>query len=71
MVTGWFSNYFVSEIDSNAEIFIINADGFNIGNITNHFAPDGGPVWYPSDSVNVDDINEKANHLSEKKPREE
>jgi Tol biopolymer transport system component len=33
--------------DGNAEIYVMNADGTNLRNITNHPADDGLPAWSP------------------------
>src|SRR5688572_21556661 len=38
---------FTSERDGNAEIYVMNADGTNQINLTNHLAGDGDPSWSP------------------------
>jgi WD40 repeat protein len=38
---------FVSDRDGNKEIYVMNADGTNQRNLTNHPAADWGPAWSP------------------------
>ena len=38
---------FTSLRDSNPEIYVMDADGGNQENLTNHPAHDGGPDWFP------------------------
>ena len=37
---------FVSERDWNTEIYVMDADGNNLRNLTNHPAPDYQPDWF-------------------------
>src|SRR5262245_47152546 len=39
---------FASSRDGNAEIYMMNADGSHLTNLTNNPADDGSPVWSPS-----------------------
>ena len=38
---------FLSDRDGNAEIYVMDADGSNLTNLTNNPAGDGFPVWSP------------------------
>ncbi len=39
---------FATERDGNSEIYVMNADGTNIQNLTNNSATDSDPVWSPN-----------------------
>ena len=41
---------FISDRDGNREIYVMNADGTGLVNLTNNPADDEGPVWSPDGS---------------------
>jgi hypothetical protein len=47
VVAGRPEDAFTTKRDGNFEVYVMNADGSGLQNVTNHTAPDRAPIWLP------------------------